>query len=208
MRKLGLVCILAFVATFIGCGLFGDKDYHPLTVGNIWKYDITTITVQTTRTDTTHTTTTTTITGTDKLSDEKEVFVVTTTVGSTTTTSYELEENDFILGYSSKTDTMPDTLLALPLEDGKTWVVTTYAPSGEITAKVTGKGDATVEAGEYKDCWILEYSYPSAANYVSNKTWVADGVGGVKTYVEQKIPTPTGDIVYKITTELSEVTVK
>ncbi len=207
MKKLCLIIAIA-ILMYSGCGLFGGKTYYPLTVGNIWKYSMQTVTIDSVRTDTTTSQTTTSITGTDKLADDREAFVVTSTTGSGSYTSYMLEDGDYILAFDSKTDSMPDTVLAQPLEDGKSWTVNSFPTIGKFTASVTGQEDVTVEAGDYSDCWIVKYSYDNNPSIVENKSWFAKNVGTVKSYVETKITMIGYTVVTKTTTELTEFTEK
>lgn len=207
MKKLCFILVVGLLV-YSGCGLFGGKSYYPLAVGNVWKYEIKSIRVDSARTDSTISQTTTTVTGTDVLADEREVFVVVATVTGGSSTSYMLEEGDYLLSFSSKTDSMPDTMLVTPLETGKSWTVTSFPIIGALTASVTGEEDVTVKAGEYTGCAVVKYSYGNNPNLVDNKTWYAKGVGGAKTYVENKIPMPNYTITTKVTTELTEFTEK
>lgn len=170
MKK--LLLLLPIVALIVGCG--GDEEeeqgtiYLPLSVGNEWNYDVT---ATVTNPDTTWTGSfETEITAETTLDNGTEVFewvqVMTIDTISGTDTFYLEETENYILMYSSKTATVPDTFLALPLEVGKTW--------GNL--QVLGQADVTVPAGTFNDCWeILETSAHGSAYY-----YFAADVGLVK----------------------------
>jgi hypothetical protein len=98
-----------------------------------------------------------------------------TTIG----TSYARESGDFILGYSSTTDTIPDTLMMTSLSEGKTWHNSTNS-----TALVVGQEDVTVVAGTYKNAWKIKYTSVSGSDTMEMFQWYAKGVGAVKTHYE------------------------
>ncbi len=197
-KSLLFVALLAAVALLVtSCDLFGgDKaGYYPMTVGSTWEFQgwMTTEQVDqdTIFTSKTHAEVTQKVTLAG--GEEASEFVMTESthmrLPQETTivyvdTSYARETDNYVLAYDSKDDTDPDTVLALPLEEGKTWTIHT---SGDTTlsAKVIGKETTNVPAGEYKNCWKVEIT----TNVGSDATptmhyWYADGVGRVKNFME------------------------
>jgi len=172
------------ILMFVSCGIFGGADYSPMAVGSVWNYQ------GYTKTDTTIVTTSTSKTEAKaeaKLTSGEDVveFVSTTNTtvkatGQTTTSTskyYLRDAGDYILSYAKLDDTKPDTVLALPLEAGKTW-----HPDSGVTAKVIAEEDVTVKAGDYK-AWKTEYNTAGFISY----TWLADGIGGVHTHSENTV---------------------
>ncbi|OGC38800.1 hypothetical protein A2Y85_08045 [candidate division WOR-3 bacterium RBG_13_43_14] len=202
MKK--LVLSLALVLLIIGCG--GEKAVFPLTVGNEWTYGLSVIT-ETTDTsgvvaDTMTATTTSQINSETTLDDSTAAFenissmeYDDTLMTDFTDTSYVVETDDYILGYDSKSDTEPDTLFVLPVEEGNTW-----AQNSTTTAVVLGKEDVTVPAGTYNDCWEIGYITTGETTY----TYYAPGTGNVKSYLV------IGDTLTTVetTTELESVTIE
>lgn len=178
MKK--LLLLIPFVALIIGCGGGGEADYYPLAAGNEWNFSLT---VNVTTPDTTLTFTGTQdqkITEETTLDDNTPVFeqmtIMTTNIDTLTTmvdTSivYEEKTADYIFEYESKADTVPDTALALPLEEGKTWNV-----NSETKIVVIGQEDVTVPAGSYTDCWKAAVITGSDTGYA----YVAPDIGFVK----------------------------
>ncbi len=150
----------------------------PLTVGNEWNYrTISTIDfVDTLITDMADTTTyASEITAEDTLNDGTDVFEQVTTWDDTllgVDTSYVLDNGDYVLGYSDKADAVPDTIIAYPLEVGKTWNL-----DADIDVVVIAEGeDVTVGAGTFS-CWKLGQIDASDDTVF---VYVAEGTGTVK----------------------------
>lgn len=170
---------------FVSCGIFGGGgDYSPMAVGSVWNYE------GYTKTDTTIVTTTTSKTEAKaeaKLTSGEDVVQFSSTTNTTikstgqttssTSTYYLYDAGDYILSYAKLDDTKPDTVLALPLEAGKTW-----HPDSGVTAKVIAEEDVTVEAGDYK-AWKVEYNIAGFISY----SWLAKGVGSVHTHAEHTV---------------------
>ncbi|NOR16230.1 hypothetical protein GQ543_00760 [candidate division WOR-3 bacterium] len=173
MKK--LLLLIPLVVLIVGCG--SDEEgtvFYPLSVGNEWNYNMSM--TRTTPTDTT------VETGSDKLEITAETtldngtavfeWVLTITFDDTLVpdiidTSYIEETEDYILQYDAKTDTVPsDTMLALPLETGKTWA----------DYEVMGQEDVTVPAGTFNDCWEVREVDDEFTLYVY---WAPD-VGAVR----------------------------
>jgi len=195
MKK--LLVLIPIMLIVVGCG-GGGQNIYPLTVGNTWNY--TTITTTTTPIDTTTDTTTVDveITAQTALDNGKEVFEVV----SGTSTSYIEDADDYVFGYDTKADTIPDTLLALPLEEGKSWTVTSDTAGTAFKTYVVGKENVIVPFGTYNDCWKL-------GNIIGNDTtgvnvYYAEGTGMVKTY------SLIGDTTFSVETtqQLDSVTIK
>jgi len=180
MKK--LLLLVPLIVFIIGCGAEA-VNYFPLAVGNVWDY-IMTMTV-TTPTDTLEATGSQNVEITEEttLDDGTEVFeyvTITTTIFDPdtfvdTTIVYIEETDDYIRGYESKDDTIPDTFAELPIEDGNTWDV-----NDDESAVVLGKVDVSVPAGDYDDCWEIGYIIDNDTTY----NYFADGVGTVRTYFE------------------------
>ncbi len=173
MKK--LLLLIPLVVLIVGCG--SDEEgtvFYPLSVGNEWNYNMSM--TRTTPTDTT------VETGSDKLEITAETtldngtavfeWVLTITFDDTLMpdiidTSYIEETEDYILQYDAKADTVPsDTMLALPLETGKTWA----------DYEVMGQEDVTVPAGTFNDCWEVREVDDEFTLYVY---WAPD-VGAVR----------------------------
>lgn len=173
MKK--LLLLIPLVVLIVGCG--SDEEgtvFYPLSAGNEWNYNMSM--TRTTPTDTT------VETGSDKLEITAETtldngtavfeWVLTITFDDTLVpdiidTSYIEETEDYILQYDAKTDTVPsDTMLALPLETGKTWA----------DYEVMGQEDVTVPAGTFNDCWEVREVDDEFTLYVY---WAPD-VGAVR----------------------------
>lgn len=173
MKK--LLLLIPLVVLIVGCG--SDEEgtvFYPLSVGNEWNYNMSM--TRTTPTDTT------VETGSDKLEITAETtldngtavfeWVLTITFDDTLVpdiidTSYIEETEDYILQYDAKADTVPsDTMLALPLETGKTWA----------DYEVMGQEDVTVPAGTFNDCWEVREVDDEFTLYVY---WAPD-VGAVR----------------------------
>lgn len=197
MKKslLFVASLLVVVLLATNCDIFGGKeDCFPMGVGSTWNYEgYALMTTSVAGTDTIQTSTTETeATKEDKLTTGEGVveFVSTTTIHmklpaeSTFTwvdTSYVQKTDEQILSYSSKDDTNPMITIALPLEQDKTWQVTS-----NTTARVIAKEDVTVAAGTYKNCWKLELTTTADAGTSTMYYWYADGTGSVQTHMESE----------------------
>lgn len=188
MKK--IMWLLPVVALIVGCG--GEDDsYFPLSVGNEWTYDMTmTIIEQDTIIETGSQELK--ITGTTTLDNGTEVFVMSMTITfdnpaipGDTQMVYFQETDDYILAYDALADTIPsDTVLAFPLEIGKTW--------GDY--EVTDQVDLSVPAGQFGDCWEVYNETEDAYWY-----WKS-GVGMVRMVDD--------DITWSVLVELVEYTVQ
>jgi hypothetical protein len=176
MKKLAL--LIPIIALIIGCG-GEEENYFPLTVGNTWDYEMTTTTIIVIDTVTSDTTVDTGAMDLDineetTLDNGTDVFEMITTVTFDDTlipsfadTSYIDETEDYLLEYSTKADTVPsDTMLALPLEAGKTWA----------DYEAIGQENVTVPAGTFNDCWKVRGIDNSDTMYM----YLAPDVGMVK----------------------------
>ncbi|MEO0136486.1 MAG: hypothetical protein ABIL40_04575 [candidate division WOR-3 bacterium] len=199
MKK--LLVVVPFLLLLIGCG-GGEKDYWPLSVGNVWEYQAQ-ITITTPDTNFTNTDTLKIeITQETTLDNGKKVFESITSNGSSDTTYLE-KTDDYLFSYENKADTEPDTMLAFPLEEGKTWTVRKDSLFTE-TVKVLGKESVTVPAGTYDDCWKGMVITTGTTIAETSYIWLAPDIGQVKmTMVEQ-------DSSYKLEMkmELINVTIK
>ncbi|MCX7994366.1 MAG: hypothetical protein N3A65_01145 [candidate division WOR-3 bacterium] len=175
MKK--LFVLVPVVLFLIGCG-GGEKDYWPLSVGNVWEYQSQT---KVTTPDTTFTITDSLkieITGETTLNNGKKVFEAIMSNGGGDTTYWE-KTDDYVFIYDNKADTEPDTALVLPLEEGKTWNFHKDSLYTE-TIKIIGKESVTVPAGTYDDCWKAMDIYSSTSITETSYVWLAPDVGQVK----------------------------
>jgi hypothetical protein len=147
MQKILFIIILVLL---INCG--GVHDYYPLAVGNIWVYKTTLGPENQIGSETIEITRYTTFQGQEAFERVRTDSYDNMTVVDT---SYIVEIEEFILGYWSKDDSIPDTILVLPLEKGKTWI------SENFVATVESLVDVEVPLGLYERCWLVNYSYSS-----------------------------------------------
>ena len=198
MKK--LLLLIPIIVLIIGCGGDDVTNYFPLTVGDEWNYDMTMTKI--TPTDTTVQTGTMDLDITEEttLDNDTEVFemIMTMTFDDTlipgfADTSYIEETEDYLLQYSNKAATVPnDTMLALPLELGKTWA----------DYEVTAQANITVPAGTFNDCWEIRGLWGEED---SMYMYLAPKVGMVKMSQEE---TETDTTSYEMLMELETYTVK
>jgi hypothetical protein len=185
MKK--LLLLIPLVVFIMSCGGDGaGTSFFPLGVGYIWEYIITmTITTP----DTTLSMTGTEeeeITAETTLDNGTEVFEQITTMTQIipfdtlfvdtiveVDTAYVEETEDYILLYDSKDDTEPDTMVALPLESGKTWHY-----DSTTTATVVGQENVTVPAGTFSNCWKIAIVPEDGPDTIW--AYAAENVGQVK----------------------------
>jgi hypothetical protein len=200
-----LIWLLPVIALIISCGGDDAENFFPLTVGNVWNYDLLYTMMGVDTTEYTGTSTTE-ITQETTLDNDIAVFEqVTTTVWDDTSmtdwvdTTYIQETEDYILIYNDLADTEPDTSLALPFEAGNTWTV--YADTADtMTAEVIGQDDVTVPAGSYTDCWDVEYTSLGQ----TQDDWFAMDVGVVR----QHMLTGVAPFLNELTRELTSATIQ
>ncbi|MEO0079938.1 MAG: hypothetical protein ABIK44_04615 [candidate division WOR-3 bacterium] len=184
----------AIVLILVGAGCTSaTDDYYPMSVGSTWNMEGYVRMVSTlTGLDTLMTSTIQTkVEREAQLNSGEKVreFSTTTTVHqripdstyTQTSTSYIRETGSMILGYESLADSVPDTLLVLPLTVGKTWRINQYA-----TAEVVGQEDVTVKAGTYQNAWKIKTT-TSAGITIEVYSWYAKNVGHVKSHYELSI---------------------
>jgi len=197
MKKLLVLVPIMFLV--IGCG-GGEKNYYPLTEGNTWDYrTITTVTIDTTTTVDTGSVNVE-ITVKTTLDNGTEVYEQVSTIDTLKDTSYVQKTDDYLLSYSDKADTVPDTTATLPIEEGNTWTVTSDTNYTE-TGKVLGKESVTVPAGSYDDCWKIAYISDGETTFV----YLAPDIGMVKVHQAMVIDT---NITSDFTMELESSTIK
>jgi hypothetical protein len=92
-----------------------------------------------------------------------------------TDTDYICKGESLILSYGSLDDTVPDTLLALPLSAGKTWHFW-----GSLTAEAIGQENVSVKAGYFPSAWKVRIRTGLGDEFI----WFVDHVGQVKLHVE------------------------
>lgn len=165
MKK--LLWLIPIIALIIGCGST-TSVYYPIAVGNTWVYQMMTTTIvqiDSVTADTTITTgdNNTEMTAETILNNGTPVFEIVTVItwddtlmSDVNDTSYIEETEDYIFSYGSLDETVPDTVLVLPIEDGNTWTVHSDS-SMTITARVMGQQDVQVPAGTYTECWRIAW---------------------------------------------------
>jgi len=182
MKK--LLVLVPVVLFLVGCG-GGEKDYFPITVGSVWNYQSTSTVTAPDTTITIVDTTKVEVLGETTLNNGTKVFEVVAGGGQYADTSYYEKTDDYIFVYEDKASTTPDTALALPLEEGKSWNVhkdTSYTE----TMQIIKKESVTVPAGTYDDCWKAMAIYTDGTFSDTAYVWLAPEVGQVKmTYTEQ-----------------------
>lgn len=190
--KKTILCALfaALLLVGAGCDIFGgDPDWYPTSVGSSWRYEGTT-TFETDADTLMTQVTNLRVTGTAELAagGNAAVFVATDSVRQrlpwdtllvTHDTSWVLKTADWVLDFEGPNDDAPDTMLALPLEQAKTWQVFATADT-TVWATVVGRQDVAVPAGSFKDCWEVEYEYTAGAESFKMSYWYADGTGWVR----------------------------
>lgn len=156
----------------------GPDDYFPMGVGSTWNYSwMVIVTVGGGAPDTTSETVKTVAKATDQIGSEEVVMFITELSDKDTEfeTTYVKKTDDDIIVYSSKTDTTPDRVMALPLEANKTWTV-----NEGYTARAIGRESVTVPAGTYGKAWKIEYSLVTDSDTLKFHQWFAAGTGFVK----------------------------
>ncbi|MGQ9817859.1 MAG: TapB family protein [bacterium] len=201
MKKLLVYVPIALL--IIGCG-GGEKNYFPLTEGNTWNYrTISTTTIgDSTLSDTG--TVKMEITAKTTLNNGTEVYEQILTIDQSGDTSYMQETDDYLLSYDDKADTKPDTILAFPLEEGKTWTVSKDSLYTE-TSKAMGKESVTVPAGTYDDCWKIADILSDSASSETTFYYLAPDVGLIKLFWSMTVDT---NVTSKFTMELESATIK
>jgi len=195
-----LLLLIPIIVLIVGCGGDDVTNYFPLTVDNEWNYDMT-MTMTMTDPDTTITKTGAAeldITAETTLDNGTAVFEMFMTMTYDDTlipdfvdTSYIEETEDYLLQYDTKASTVPDdTMLALPLETGKTW----------DDYEVMGQKNVTVPAGTFNDCWEIR-----GVDEDTMYMYVAPNVGMVKMSQKGTEPDTTS---YEMLMELKTYTIK
>ncbi|MGB9720643.1 MAG: hypothetical protein ACPL28_04070 [bacterium] len=176
MKK--LIVLAPVILFLISCG-GGEKDYWPLTVGNVWNYQmIATITAP----DTTFADSSTMkweVTGETTLDNNTAVFEVVNSGEGYADTSYYQKTDNYLFIYEAKADDVPDTVLALPIEEGGTWTVHKDSLYTE-TMRVMSKETVTVPAGTYDDCWKAMDIYNDGVFAETAYVWLAPDLGWIK----------------------------
>ncbi|MFO7638862.1 MAG: polysaccharide biosynthesis protein, partial [bacterium] len=133
-----------------------------------------------------------------KIMEMRQRLGIDTTI-VTRDTTYILKRDEFVLCFSALDDTEPDTMLSLPVTEGKTWNV--WVDGAEkVEAMVLGREDAVVPAGTFRDCWKMKFTYtgPDPETPLMHY-WVADGVGTVRHLMELETPEYTSTINLRLT---------
>lgn len=159
-----LYCFIIIIGLFAACS--GAPDYYPLTVGNEWVYHVARVDRGTL--DTTYFTYEVKI-GEEITHHHRLVFLYIGTVDETSDTVLVEDAGDYILKYDSELDTVPDTLFAFPLEEGKTWTVDQYTQATAVDKEMSAGLN-----GVYQDCWHIDYNF--------DEHYYAPNVGLVRLY--------------------------
>lgn len=144
-----IYCFIIILCLFMACS--DTSDYYPLTIGNEWIYHVARVDRATL--DTTYSTLEIQIGG-EITHHGRRVFQYIGTVGETSDTVFLEDTGDYILRYDNTVDTVPDTVFAFPLEEGKTWTVDQYTQ-----ATVVGKEMSAGLNGLYQDCWRIDFNF-------------------------------------------------
>jgi len=176
MKK--LLVLVPVVLFLVGCG-GGEKDYWPVTVGNIWNYqqvtNVTSPDTNITFTDTMKVE----VTKETTLDNNTAVFEVIQSSGTYADTSYWQKTDKYLFWYDDKADTEPDTTLVFPIEEGNSWNVHKDSSYTE-TMHVIGKESVTVPAGTYDDCWKGMEIFTDGTIAETSYVWLAPDIGWVK----------------------------
>ncbi len=133
----------------------GEQGYYPIAEGNCWDYLLYLFAYDTVLVDTGKGGIE--ITAKTTLDNGTEVYEELTRNKYQNVLCIYLQKTDScILGYDSKADTIPDTILVLPIEEGKVWTVVNDSDS-IVTGKVFGRSNVKVPAGSFNDCWRVAY---------------------------------------------------
>jgi hypothetical protein len=207
MRKLMLVsaALVAAALVMTTCDKKTDdgdngggatSDYFPMTIGSAWTWrsDAHYVNPDTTMTDTQMMR----AVSADTLSNGKSVVTIEMSAHGWTDTIYVHKSSNCVLFFHELDSTDCDTLLLLPLEQGKSW--TRYGGTSRTT--VIGKEDVTVPAGNFPECWKLVTIGPPMQCTVY--TWLGRGTGDVMEHIVYH-DTAGG---YTINSELISVDVK
>jgi len=198
-----VLSLLSFVMIISDCGDEGEEaalqDYCPFAVGNLWYYAYT-ITLESQ--DTTLSATgdiRMEIVGDTMLINGQDVFIqemYVSMMGNVDQYTYYIAETDTsILRYYSLMDTTPEVLLELPLETGNSWTV-----SGYQTASVKGRKYVSVPAGNYSNCWEIEYTAYGDTAY----DYYAANVGLIK----ERMSDTEGGMTLTVMIELEHVVIR
>ena len=211
-RSVLLATIVAVTLFAIGCDkLAPEPDYYPTTVGSTWRYegemlfaqgDADTFATMVKRVE---------IAGTTTLAGGCEAAVVVSvdsmemrigpdaSVTVTYDTTYIVKRDSLVLSYDSLDDNTPQTVLSLPVAEGKTWDVRVSGDE-KVEAMVLGREDAVVPAGSFKDCWKMKFTYtgPDPEEPLMHY-WVADGMGTVRHLMEMETSGYNGTINIRLT---------
>ncbi|MFO7638613.1 MAG: hypothetical protein R6X14_04850 [bacterium] len=193
MRLVQVTVAAGMLFAVAGCGLFeSEPDYFPTSVGSSWRYEAEMVLNQSDAgADTLWTQVTNLrVAGTAVLGGGKQAAVFVTvdsfrqrmphdTLIMTSDTSWILKNSSWVLDFDGPNDDRPDTMLALPLEQDKTWQVYARADTA-LWATVTGREDITVPAGTYANCLEVEYEYSFSGGNYKLTHWYAEETGWVR----------------------------
>ena len=213
MRRL-LVSVVAMVVAMLGvaCNSAGSGGVYPLTVGNKWTNDSYVLRGPTQSTlDTLQTSTiVVNVLKKDELNSGPSAFQVLSTSTIhwfSPDTNYVMSGYSFmreadgaILSYSSRSDTVPDTLAFEDMTVGKTW----HDGRG-LPVEVVGQENVTVKAGTYTDAFKIKYLDVYDSDTFPVYRWYAMDVGEVRTDYEF---TPMSGFTQVFHSELASATIK
>jgi hypothetical protein len=161
---------LCWLLTGTGCHM-GAADYWPMAEGNLWTYRYLVIGMaQDSTPDTTIVEDAMAWKCGELVTLDSGIKAWAMSVGPSDSV-YFREVGNAVLLYEDASDAEPDTWLALPLQEGKTW---TYAGG---TMLVREQGTVEVPAGTYKNCWRVQML--AVADQGGTSIWFAPNVGMV-----------------------------
>ncbi len=175
----------------------GEQGYYPIAEGNCWDYLLYLFAYDTVLVDTGKGGIE--ITAKTTLDNGTEVYEELTRNKYQNVLCIYLQKTDScILGYDSKADTIPDTILVLPIEEGKVWTVVNDSDS-IVTGKVFGRSNVKVPAGSFNDCWRVAYIKRRFLKKIQHLSILP-----IMSEVKSEIPVDTFGITGKMKMELKD----
>lgn len=168
---------LAIVGLMLFTGFFAADNTFPLTIGNVWKYNLITVGAADTVVLCETTFVTMKITRDTVLNDGtpvRERFIIDVLKKDTSRYyEYYVAKDDYILMYSQLEDLEADTLMKFPLAPGAAW-----NSNDEEQSFVEGQQVVRVPGGVFEDCWKIG----TVKNEDTTYFYYAPGIGLVKLY--------------------------
>jgi hypothetical protein len=210
-RKLALFGFVLILLIAAACSLFAKPDYFPMSLNDVWKYEVTT---QVTRwwgpgqppfptTD----------------SGQSSVVLDTTLFGKPALKVLNMNDTVTAVNFVVKTatevliygpdpaDSPPQTGLKLPLAENSSWTADTVPRQGIMVCTVKNKEEVSVPAGTFTDAWLVETVGDSNPDLPQHR-WFAKDVGMVKMVRTNRQVFGPETMETRITQELKSYTVQ